>query len=81
MRERGIAIELLRGLLEKIYSIQDVVSKWPIQKEDVVLERIRCLLDHYLDDGDIRQKDIRYAKWEEDQLKEYIDDLERGDRK
>lgn len=82
-KERGIAIELLRGLKEKRISIQEVISNWPFKKEDECLERIRCLLDHYSDDEDIRKKDPRYAKWEEEQLIKYIGDLERekaGDR-
>ena len=76
-RERGIAIELLRGLLEKKVSIRDIFSKWPRRKDDQILERIRCLLDHYLDDEDIRKKDPRYAKWEEEQINGYIRDLQK----
>ena len=75
IREREIAIELLHGLLEKKLFIQEVILKWPSKKGDDLLERIRCLLDHYLDDEDIRKKDPRYAKWEEEQLKEYINNL------
>jgi hypothetical protein len=76
MINRPAAIYLLTQLREGKITIDELFHRWPHQANDLVLERVRCLLDHYAADADIRAKDPDYAEWQKTQLEEYIGDLE-----
>jgi hypothetical protein len=75
---RRMAISLIENLIARKILVSEVLDSWPKAEHDQKLEQIRCLLEHYRSDLDIRAGDKRYAEWEESQLSEYIRDLQQG---
>lgn len=65
---------LLQKMLDGILLPQDVKKLWPVnESHDHDLSCAFHLLQHFIDDNDIRLRDKRYQKWQKDQIKEYIE--------
>lgn len=71
-RNRNTCITLLNSLLDKKVPVQEVINKWPKDMGDDLVDTIYGLLFHYRDDEDIRKKDLRYADWQDDQIRELM---------
>jgi hypothetical protein len=69
------AIKLLQDLLDKKITAQIAIDSWPKNIEDTELDTIYSLLFHYRDDNDIREKDSRYAIWQNNEIKKQIQSL------
>lgn len=67
---RNSAAELIDKMLEGSISAQEAIDKWPTDPDDNLLGQVQGLLYHYRDDDDIRAKDERYAKWQEDDFRQ-----------
>jgi len=70
---RSICVKLLQDLLNQQTTAQKVIDDWPIRTGDALVDNIYSLLFHYRDDEDIRSKDSRYAAWQEDELRKYVE--------
>ena len=71
--QRIVCVKLLQDLLSKNTTAQYVIDNWPMRTGDALVDNIYSLLFHYRDDEDIRAKDSRYAVWQEDEIRKYVE--------
>ncbi len=70
--------DILQQVLNNKISAKEARNRWPDHARDPSLDVAFHLLYHYEDDEDIRQKDLKYAKWQISQFQEIIDCFKNG---
>jgi len=68
----------LQGLLDGSVTTDDFRTCHPIPGETGPLETVLCLVQHYLDDADIRQRDAAYETMQNAEMQKLISALRAG---
>jgi hypothetical protein len=75
-KNRRDAAELLRLVLEGTLSAEEARERWPDKESgDNELDSAFHFLYHFEDDGDIRDQDKAYAKWQIGEIETMISKL------
>ena len=80
--DRKIAAELVQEVLNGHLSVAEAKDKWPACGKyplgnDELMVKVFRLLDHWKDDDDIRARDERYAKWQIEEFRKMIRELDK----
>lgn len=68
----------LQGVLDGFVTTGEFRTRHPIAGETGPLEIILCLVEHYLDDADIRHRDAAYGATQDAEMQKLISALRSG---